>query len=102
MFTMSPGLEICENQNKAKDNNETLSLKVWRLTLFGLQSILSLRGATRTLCGRRGIYRSAGRAAVRLNCKQVPSRDHGRPSTAHPERSDSSSLKGPNSSTAAR
>lgn len=50
-------------------------------------------GATRTLCGRQSIYRSVGRVTLRLNCKQVPSRDHGWPGSAHPQPSDSSSSR---------
>lgn len=82
---ISAGISLCHDvaedsglwktKIKTKHNNETLSFKVFSLTLFALQSILSACGATRTLCGRRSIYRSVGRASVRLNCKQVPSRD---------------------------
>lgn len=82
---ISAGISLCHDvaedsglwktKIKTKHNNETLSFKVFSLTLFALQSILSACGATRTLCGRRSIYRSVGRVSVRLNCKQVPSRD---------------------------
>lgn len=68
--------------------------KVWSFVLFGLQSILSACGATRTLCGHRSIHRSVGRATIRLNCKQVSFREHDWPRTAHRKPSDSSSSKG--------
>lgn len=63
-----------------KKNIKTMKRYPWRLPasrLFGFQSILSVCGATRTLCGRPSIYRSVGRVTLGLNCKQVTSKDHG-------------------------
>lgn len=76
--------ETLKTNVKTKDKNETLPFKVFSLTLFALQSILSVSGATWTLCGRQRLYRLAGRITVRLNCKQVLSRDWGSWSAAHP------------------
>lgn len=83
---------------RGKKNLGTKTMKryPWRLPasrLFGFQSILSVCGATRTLCGRLSIYRSVGRVTLGLNCKQVTSKDHGWPSGAHPRPSDSSFFK---------
>lgn len=83
-------------KNLEKKNIKTMKRYPWRLPasrLFGFQSILSVCGATRTLCGRLSIYRSVGRVTLGLNCKQVTSKDHGWPSGAHPRPSDSSFFK---------
>ena len=92
-----PGVGTSANP-KFKQRTTMKSYPWWYcvFALFGLQPILSVCGATRTLCGRQGIYRSVGRAAtVRLNCKQVLLREsEADPRTAHPKASDSSPSNG--------
>lgn len=75
-----------QNKNKAQQGNFIF----WGFKLHFVWFTIYSGYVSWTLCGRQSIYRSAGRATLRLNCKQDPSRDYGWPGSAH--------LQPPNSS----